>query len=249
MKGQAILILRPKDRASSIVAMLEAEGARVVSVPAVEIRLPEDWSEIDRIIQDRRAFRWLVFTSVSGVEIFFRRAAEIHEEIREPSIAAIGTATQKALFDRGAEVHFVPTAFTTEALGKELPGPPGPVALVRAEAADKRLDRLLSERGFDVDRVDAYVTSAIGAADIKKAVEEPMDAIVFTSPSIVSSFMSATGGETGGALVVCIGPATSDACKRYGLDVGLEAAEHSAPGIVEGLNRHLDHRVGPKEMR
>lgn len=249
MNGEKVLVLRPKDRAGEIARMLREAGAEAISVPAIEILPPDDWAEIDRFIGKAKTYQWVAFTSVSGVDSVFGRSAALGRTIALSKVAAIGPATKKALEAHSVDVDFVPGEFTAEALGVELPGPPSRVALIRAEAADRRLDAALAERGFSVDRFDAYRTMSIGSAEIKQAMEQGVDVIVFTSASIVSSFVSATDGEVGEALIVCIGPATAAACRINGLKVAVEAREHTVAGVIEEMNGYLSHRVGPKETR
>ena len=117
--------------------------------------------------------------------------------------------------------------------------------------AGPELDDALAARGFEVDRVDAYRTIATGGDEIAAALASGIDAVAFTSASIVRAFAEACSEEQfpqrpAGAygsrppLVCCIGPATAQACATAGLRVDCEATEHTIPGLVRAIAGRLD---------
>jgi uroporphyrinogen III methyltransferase/synthase len=178
-----------------------------------------------------------------------------------PWIGAIGPATEQALERAGIAVDWVPSRFTTEALAAELPPVSerpgrrgmGSVCVFRADVAGPELDELLSARGFELHRVDAYRTVPTGSERIAAALASGVDAVAFTSASIARAFAEAAsehasadgssaphrGAAPGGGgplpLVCCIGPATARACRAAGLPVDCEAAEHTIPGLVRAI--------------
>jgi uroporphyrinogen-III synthase len=109
--------------------------------------------------------------------------------------------------------------------------------------AGPELDLALSARGFDVDRVDAYRTIPAGGSRIAAALASGVDAVAFTSASIVRAFAEACSEEPDGAgprpLVCCIGPATAQACAAAGLPVDCEATDHTIPGLVDAIVERL----------
>ena len=149
-------------------------------------------------------------------------------------VAAVGPATAEALVSAGVAVDFVPSAYTTVALATELPGPPSRVCVVRAEAAGPDLETILADRGFEVERVNAYRTEPSGHHLIVEALDDGVDAVALTSASITEAFADAAGHppDTRGAAVFSIGPATTAACRRAGLAVRAEAGTHTIPALV-----------------
>lgn len=237
-----VLVLRPEGRAGELARELAARGLEPVVVPAIRLVRPTDWAPLDRAIDELSRFDWLVFTSTSGVEAFFDRARERGVVLdRLPRrIAAVGPMTKEALVERGVSVEWVPSPFTTEALARELPGPPSKVCLIRAENAGPDLEESLRARGFEAERVDAYRSEAANVDEIAATVRNGVDAIAFTSASIVEAFVGAVGVEVGGALVCSIGPATSDACGRLGLTVDLEATPYTGVGLARAMSDYMD---------
>jgi len=242
LRGMRILVLRTEGQEGDMAQALASEGAQPIAVPAIRVLSPRDPTSLERGLDDVRGFDWLVFTSVNGVASFFDTMAErgMSLDLGTRGIAAIGPKTREALQDRGVTVDWMPSRFNTETLAAEFPGPPSKVCLIRAENAGRELEESLRSRGFPVVRVDAYRSEPANAEAIKDAVGNGVDAIAFTSASIVDSFVRAAGTDTGTALVCSIGPATSANCRRMGLAVDVEAADHTSLGLVEAIRDHVE---------
>ena len=232
-------MLRPEGQASDLVTALAAEGASALSIPAIRILPAADWAALEAVLHQDHD--WLVLTSVNGVAALGERAeaAAAHAQV-----AAIGPATARALRAQGIGVAFVPSAFTTVALARELPGPPGRVCLVRADIAGGELESILAERGFWVDRVDAYRSEPGDLPAISRALAggdgQPLDGVALTSASITAAFARAAA-ESARPLppLFSIGPATSAACRQAGLPVAAEARPHTIPALVSAMAHHL----------
>jgi len=224
LEGRRVLVLRPEGQGEDLALALAEEGAVPVLVPAIRILPLPDTAALDAAL--RRDHDWVVFTSVNGV-------AAINETV-SGRVAAVGPATAEALASAGVAVDFVPSAYTTVALASELPGPPSRVCVVRAEAAGPDLESILSERGYEVERVNAYRTEPSGHHLIVEALDDGVDAVALTSASITEAFADAAGHppDTRGAAIFSIGPATTAACHRAGLEVKAEAGTHTIPGLV-----------------
>ena len=70
----------------------------------------------------------------------------------------------------------------------------------------------IAAKGWDVRVVEAYRTAARRAAVRgARGGSQDSDAILFTSASTVSSFVSAAGADGVPPVVVCIGPVTAEA--------------------------------------
>ncbi|HMC08557.1 MAG TPA: uroporphyrinogen-III synthase [Actinomycetota bacterium] len=240
LEGRRVLVLRPGAQAEDLARALEAEGAEAVVAPAIRILPPSDWAPIDAALG--RGHEWLVFTSVNGVGALARRIPRA----RPGRVAAVGPATAEALSSTGVGVDYVPDSYTTVALARGLPGPPGPVCVIRAEAAGPDLEEILSDRGFTVERVNAYRTEPAETHRIAEALRAGVDAVALTSASITQAFAGAAGHppDPRGAAVFSIGPATTAACLRVGLDVAAEAAPHTIPGLVEAIARYFAMAAG-----
>lgn len=242
LPGTRVLVLRPEGQADDLARALAAAGAEPVVVPAIRILPPEDPGPVDALRERAGSFDWIAFTSANGVASLLDRWGDA---ALPPHVAAIGPATRRALEQRGVHVDWLPSRYTTDALADELPGAPARVLVVRARIAGPELEERLSARGFEVERMDAYRTEPTGAPAILEALERGVDAIAFTSASIVRAFVEAAGPDTRGAAAFCIGPATAGACRVAGIQVAGVTAEHTIPGLVGLLATALSRRRTP----
>src|SRR5690606_7451693 len=109
-----------------------------------------------------RSYDWVVFTSVNGVDAFFRRLDERGGDVRAlggARIAAIGSETARALERRHLRPDRVPPEFRAESLVDALAAEPlhgKRVLLPRAAGARQILPDELRARGAEVDEVETY---------------------------------------------------------------------------------------------
>ncbi len=263
LAGKRILVLRPAHQAAELAGRIEAMGGLPIVIPAIEVEPAHDFNHIDELLAKLDEFAWLVFTSANGVDVIAPRiatqpanppksiggpggvAAPFGKDPRAPEganppksikVAAVGPGTSAALKLHGFTTDWMPSSFDIETLANTLPGT-GRVLMVRALSADAEGDEILTRRGFGVERIDAYRTKQVNAVELAEAVTN-IDAVAFTSASTVESFRAAIPGEIG-AVVCSIGPATSAACARAGLKVGVQAPEHTIPGLVKAMDEYL----------
>lgn len=123
--GKTVIVTRARAQASLLTKKLEAEGAKVVEVPAIKIVPATDYAPLDKAIAEISAYKWLVLTSANGVEYFFNRLHEAGKDTRALAgvkIAAIGSATAEALTSYGITADLIPSAFKAEELAEALEG-------------------------------------------------------------------------------------------------------------------------------
>jgi len=80
--GKRIVVTRSRAQASDLVAALEALGADVLVFPTIKIIPPVSYAPLDRAIENIGGYRWIVFTSVNGVEAFFNRLFHLGRDVR-----------------------------------------------------------------------------------------------------------------------------------------------------------------------
>ena len=115
------------------------------------------------------------------------------------------------------------------------PTGPGRVLIPRAETARDVLPDGLAAAGWDVDVVPAYRTVAPAPDPASAAVLADADVITFTSSSTVTNFVDAYGADAVPEVVATIGPVTTATARSRGLEVAVEAAEHTVDGLVAAL--------------
>ncbi|MFQ5830276.1 MAG: uroporphyrinogen-III synthase [Candidatus Methylomirabilia bacterium] len=244
-----IVVTRARHQAADLVRLLEEAGALVLVSPAIQIGPPDSWEPLDRAIRELGTFRWVLFTSVNGVDAFRQRMEQLGltcSALQRARIAAIGPATAEALFRWGCPAELVPDEYRAEGLAERLRPeirPGDRILIPRAAEAREVLVRILSELGGDVTEVPAYRTRpARGEADRLKAAfqNREVDAVTFTSSSTARSFAELFTPEESrelldGVVNASIGPITAEALAAYGLTTHVMPTEYTIPALARAL--------------
>ena len=162
--GARVVVTRPKKLASRLGDRLRELGAEVIELPAIETVEIEDNMLLEQALSRIEEYNWLVFTSQAGVEVFFNRLIKSAIDIRKLcglKIAAIGSATKKALLERGLFTDCMPKTFDSVHLGKVLTEyvKPGEKLLIpRARIGSVELTQILGEHGISYDDIPVYDT-------------------------------------------------------------------------------------------
>jgi hydroxymethylbilane synthase len=243
LRGRRVVVTRPREQAAELCQRLQDMGAVPICAPAIRIEPMADPTPLQDAIDNIGSFDWVVFTSVNAVEVFCERWDRAGRTNLPAKVAAIGTATARALLERGIEPDFMPEQFVGDALARDLPILPGQTVLLpRAEIARRETVDLLVQRGAQVTDLPVYRTipESISAA-VMDEIRHGVDAILFTSESTVKSFVSAVRGQLPGsgltesARIACIGPVTAGAARELGLRVDVVASVHTTTGLLESL--------------
>lgn len=237
-----ILVTRETRQRDALVDGLEARGAEVIWLPAIET-VPVEPSNGREVLADAGRFAWIVFTSPNGVR-FFGRWAESAGFVPDPDVrvACVGKSTAATARRAGWRVEATPPTFTGAELGKTLGEefPPAEALLPRPVVARGEVAEALAAAGWTVTPFIVYETRPVvldpaGLA----ALEHGVDAAVFASPSALDGLWTRVSETARAALVatrcVPIGPTTAKALRRVGLEPAIVPAEHSAGGILAAL--------------
>ncbi len=240
--GRRVVVTRTRQQASALVDALRALGAAPVEVPLIEIEAPsDDGAALRSAVAALTGVAWVVLTSPNGAERFCA-ALRDGRDLAGVRLAAIGPGTAAVLAQHHLVVDLVPERYVAEALLDAMPDAPpggGRIVLARAEAARDVLPDGLRSRGWDVEVVAAYRTAPVAPDELAHAAVASADAITFTSSSTVTSFVDAFGTGALPPTVACIGPITAATARSLGIEVDVEAEEHTIAGLVEALRTHL----------
>src|SRR5687768_463921 len=102
LAGRTVVITRALAQAEDFVAELKKYGAEVILCPTIEISELDSYERLDEAIDHLYGYDWLIFTSVNGVDYFFRRLkarGRNTSELDELKVCAIGEATAERLND------------------------------------------------------------------------------------------------------------------------------------------------------
>ncbi len=251
LNGKKILVTRTRQQASELTNRLKSMGADVVEFPTIEIKPAENLQVIDEKIKETHKANYIIFTSVNGVESFFKRLQAIKLDIRaigNGKIIAIGTATAEALMEKGLLVDLVPEVFTAEGILTSLEGviQKGDVVfLPRAEIARKNLVTGLQQMGAIVEEIPIYQTviPTHRQEELLEILEDGIDIITFTSSSTANHLMEILGDENKGLLqnskIAVIGPITGKTVMELGLSIDFQGREYTIEGLINSILEEL----------
>jgi uroporphyrinogen III methyltransferase / synthase len=228
LTGRTVVVTRSRDQASELAGLLSDAGARVIECPLLRQAPPENWDALDIAFSDLRRYDWVAFTSANAVRFCIGRLRERGLDARTFAgcrIAAVGTATAKALADVGIIADVLPTSFSGAELAKELlrAGPDRPrVLLPQADNAASTLCDALT-------RATAMVTAVVAYRNLPETPDidltnEPVDAVTFASSNTAERFVTTVGPAILNALRkqgcqwFAIGPETAATMQRLGID-------------------------------
>ena len=218
LSGWKVLVTRPKELVSRTADMLREKGAEVLELPAIRTVPMEDQSRLYKALDHLEEYQWLVFTSPTGVRVFFEELIRHGKDIRamgNARLAVIGEGTKKALKERG----------------------------LLAEKGNEKLTAFLAQAGAVVEDVPTYQTlyEKSQLIDEKKEFETgQISCAVFTSASTVKGFVEGTKGlDYSKVKAACIGRQTKAAAESFGMKAYMseKATIDSLVKLVEDMKR------------
>jgi len=251
LQGRRVVVTRQKSQAASLAERLQALGATVLEVPAIDIVAPEDTGPLDEALEALDRYDWVVVTSSNAVKAVLTRLTVLglYPKLGGPNrrVASVGLATTAALrasFPEDRKLLEPKAAFRAagllEAFANERLG--GRRILVPASsAAREELATGLRGMGAVVDVVAAYATiepPGLGEA-VGRCLEQGFDLALFASPSAVEAFADSAGDRTRGLPVAVIGPTTEAAARAAGFDVKGVASPSTLEALVATAERVL----------
>ena len=237
--GRRIVVTRAQPQAAALAADLRRRGAEAIELPAIAFEPPEDIDRLARAAADVGRYDWVVLTSPTGVARFFEHLRDARS-LGGVRVAAIGPGTAAALAERNVVADLIPAQYVAESLLEALsdevgPNGPGRVLIPRAETAREVLPDGLAAAGWDVDVVPAYRTVAPAPDPAAANLLADAEAITFTSSSTVTNFTDTYGTDAVPDVVATIGPITTATARSRGLEVAVEATDHTVNGLVAAL--------------
>lgn len=243
--GKNVLVPRSRNQAGILSSLLREHGANAIELPLIEVLPLASTAELDQAISRLDRFAWVIFTSVNGVDFFFRQlgsAGKDSRAFRDAKIAAVGSSTAKALRLQGLEPDFIPRVYTADSIAKGLCTSPlggSKILLPRASEAPSLLPELLEQCGAFVEDVPTYQNVIPkGSKELARQLfsDGKLDVATFTSSSTVRNLMELLGNDASkldSIATVSIGPVTSATIRELGLKVGAEAEEATVQSLVQ----------------
>lgn len=253
--GMRVLVTRARAQASELADQIEALGGEPCEFPVIETQEPSEPAAVEALrerLQDAEQYQWIMFTSVNGVDYFYRWLREFHIDIRRfhgARIAAVGPKTAEALKQRGLTVEELPVKFHAEGLLEKLEAELKPgerVLLPRGDLAREVLPRELKAKGLVPTEIDVYETVLAESQDelaLEWIREKNIHMITFTSSSTVTNLLEvlkrrgiANPAELlTGIPVASIGPVTTQTVVDAGLKVTIEPEDSTLDSLMQSI--------------
>lgn len=256
--GVRVFVTRPKELAGTLSLRLRKLGAEVVEIPAIQTKAREGGAFAEAL-DTVDAFDWIVFTSPTGVRIFFEEMKRKKLDVRrlaKTRFAVIGSGSEKELEKYGFYGDLMPEVYDGEHLGMAL------AAVCEEELAKKDTEkslRILIPRaaignqelisalaqvsGMEVSDVPTYDTyygldteEETPALDLAAELSSGgRDYVIFTSASTVKGFAAAAAGlDDTKVRAICIGRQTKEAADALGMQTWM-SEKASIDSLIDKL--------------
>jgi len=246
--GKRIGITRPAEQAGPVIAQAWELGAEPLLIPTIQILAPDDWTEVDAVLNRLGEFDWLIFTSANGVHGLLGRLWNQAGDMRRLAgirLAAIGPGTADALAGYHLRADVVPPAYRAEALAKSLEPYVEGKRLLWARASRGRdvLPTQLKKMGATVEQLVVYRNidaTSLPSAELNLIETGAVDWIGLSSPSIacnLKQLLTTAALEQVGKSVrlASISPVTSQSARQAGLPIAAEATDYTWEGIFDAI--------------
>lgn len=219
---------------------LGAEPASMMQGKCTETAVTVPWVEITD-----PADKWIVFTSVQGIRMFFqrcRREGIDHRRFASCKFAVIGPATKRELEKYGFMADICPQEYTSLALAEDLLSQikkEERIYLFSSKQGTDLLTEKLTEAGLECHRFDIYDTHFTCRNHL---IENP-DYVLFGSAGGVRALYQSGYRMCGGAKGVCIGPVCAEAYRECFQEEPVIAKRAAVEALVEALLENTKKEV------
>jgi uroporphyrinogen III methyltransferase/synthase len=246
--GKAVVMTRDIPGNAEFARKIIARGGRPVEFPTIAIQPLTNRDEFLRTLAEFAGYEWIVFTSANGVRVFFEALRNLGKDARVfggMKIAAIGPRTAECLQEVGIRADFVPEVFTGRELARQLINYTElrnkRILLLRSEIASDELVEGLEQGGAAVTDISVY-TAVPHKGDSAELTEQmrlsQIHWLTFASPSAVRAFFEQVPPDaprSHGVRIASVGPVTSRELANLGVQVDVEATEHTMDGLLDAL--------------
>lgn len=256
--GVRVFVTRPKELAGTLSLRLRKLGAEVVEIPAIQTKAREGGAFAEAL-DTVDAFDWIVFTSPTGVRIFFEEMKRKKLDVRrlaKTRFAVIGSGSEKELEKYGFYGDLMPEVYDGEHLGMALAAVCEEeltkkdtekslrILIPRAAIGNQELISALAQvSGLEVSDVPTYDTyygldteEETPALDLAAELSSGgRDYVIFTSASTVKGFAAAAAGlDDTKVRAICIGRQTKEAADALGMQTWM-SEKASIDSLIDKL--------------
>lgn len=200
LDGCGVVVTRPAGHNDTLIALLEAEGARVFECPLLQI---EACPVASAALARARPPDWLIFTSRNAVEFAFVKWPWLAIPGAAGGFSAVGAGTAAALRARGVSRVLIPPGnYSSEGLLElaEFQDPANlRIQVVTGEGGRTLLADTLRARGARVDCLEVYrrLAAGTGIQELFRKHARDIHLVIITSVESLRIYLQ--GGDAAGA--------------------------------------------------
>ncbi|CAL8102228.1 unnamed protein product [Prunus armeniaca] len=246
-----VVVTREHGKNGKLISSLAKQGISCLELPLIQHTRGPDLDRLPTVLSDT-TFDWIVITSPEAGSVFLEAWKAAGTPNVKVGVVGAGTAS---IFEeviqsskQSLNVAFVPSKATGKVLASELPknGNKKCTVLYPASAkASNEIEEGLSNRGFEVTRLNTYTTAPVHNVDqmvLKLALSAPVIAVA--SPSAIRAWVNIISElEQWNNSVACIGETTAKAAKKLGLRNVYYPANPGLEGWVGSIIEALQANV------
>jgi uroporphyrinogen-III synthase/AcrR family transcriptional regulator len=249
LKGKTIVITRTIEQSQESAAALTSLGAKVITVPTLEIVPPSDWSKFDSMVSHSDRINFIIFTSVHSVQMFSKRCREIGALINynQIKVVAVGNKTSAHCHRNNISVNIVPEKFSAEGVIEALSKhnlKNKVVFIPRSAIGREELPMGLKDLGAIIKSVPVYNVAIPSGESLKQSLQQlessDVDLFIFTSPSTFENFLQIASVKNPFQYfsrfdVAAIGPTTKEAIESKKVKVNILPDEFTLNGLTKKI--------------
>ncbi|ESW08656.1 hypothetical protein PHAVU_009G063100 [Phaseolus vulgaris] len=236
-----VVVTRERGKNAKLIAALAKHDINCLELPLIEHTQGPDLDRLPSVLGDN-AFDWVVITSPEAGSVFleaWRASGMPHVKI-----GVVGTGTA-SIFEEtlqssnlSLDIAFVPSRATGKVLATELPkiGNKCTVLYPASAKAGNEIEDGLSNRGFEVTRMNTYTTVPVQHVDhtvLKLALDAPV--LTVASPSAIRAWKNILSDLEWNNSVACIGETTATMARSLGFTNVFYPKQPGLEGWVESI--------------
>ena len=250
--GKKVIVTRARTSASVLSEQLKELGCYVLETPCIRIvpllQNTQNNVELTNAIENIKNYSWLVFTSGTGVDLFFDYLSDINFDIRKLhhiKFAAVGSETKRTIQKRGIFVDYTPEQYNGRELAKGLLSQiqkDEKILIARAKTGSEEILEIFTNNGIDFENIALYDTLyETGQYDnvAEMIANNQIDYVTFTSSSTVEGFVKTFPDiDLKNINGLCIGEQTVETAKKYGIQT-IMSEKATISSMIEKLKEAL----------
>ncbi|GMH16676.1 hypothetical protein Nepgr_018517 [Nepenthes gracilis] len=223
--NRKVVVTRERGKNGKLINALAKHGVSCLELPLIQHVQGPDFSRLSSLLSAGMEFDWIIITSPEAGAVFLDAWRAAGSPLVKIGVVGSGTASifkEVTQSSHTLEVAFTPSKATGNVLASELPKSGDKKCSVlypASEKASNEVEEGLSNRGFQVTRLNTYTTMPVHHVDqqvLKEALAAPVIAVA--SPSAIRTWVELVPSkELWNNAVACIGETTGLTAKGLGL--------------------------------